>query len=39
MRFVLFLSGLTARLLLNRHRMAAWDADWRMTSRRWNTFT
>jgi hypothetical protein len=35
----LFLSGLTARLLLNRHRMAAWDTDWRTTGPRWNTFT
>lgn len=35
----LFLSGLTARLLLNRHRMAAWDADWRTTAPRWTTRT
>jgi hypothetical protein len=35
----LFLSGLTARLLLNRHRMAAWDADWRTTGPRWSTLT
>jgi hypothetical protein len=33
----LFLSGLTARLLLNRHRMADWDADWRATAPRWST--
>jgi hypothetical protein len=33
----LFLSGLTARLVLNRHRMAAWDADWRATGPRWST--
>jgi hypothetical protein len=35
----LFLSGLTARLLLNRHRMAAWDAEWRTTGPRWSTRT
>jgi hypothetical protein len=35
----LFLAGLTARLLLNRHRMAAWDADWRTTGPRWTTRT
>jgi hypothetical protein len=36
---ILFLSGLTARLLLNRHRMAAWDADWRTTGPRWSPLT
>jgi hypothetical protein len=36
---ILFLSGLTARLLLSRHRLAAWDADWRMTSPTWSTRT
>jgi hypothetical protein len=35
----LFLSSLTARLLLNRHRMAAWDADWRTTGPRWSTLS
>ena len=34
---VLLLSGLTARLLLNRHRMDAWDADWRTTGPSWST--
>ena len=33
----LVLSGLVARLLMNRHRMAAWDDDWRVTAPRWNT--
>jgi hypothetical protein len=33
----LLLSSLAARLLLNRHRMAAWDDDWRATGPRWNT--
>ena len=33
----LFLSALTARLVLNRHRMAAWDADWSTTGPRWST--
>jgi hypothetical protein len=36
---LLFLSGLIARLLLYRQRMAAWDAAWSATARRWNTFT
>jgi hypothetical protein len=36
---ILFLSGLTARLLLNRHRMAAWDTAWRTTGPNWTTRT
>jgi hypothetical protein len=35
----LFLTGLIARLLLNRHRMAAWDTAWRTTGPSWSTRT
>ncbi len=31
----LLLSAVGARLVLNRRRMAAWDADWRVTAPRW----
>ena len=31
----LLLSAVGARLVLNRRRMAAWDADWRVPAPRW----
>jgi hypothetical protein len=31
----LTVTGVLARRALDRHRMAAWDADWRATGRRW----
>jgi len=33
----LTLAGALARRTLNRHRIAAWDADWHATGPRWTT--
>lgn len=36
---ILAITGLAARRVLDRHRIAAWDAQWRTTGPRWTTRT
>lgn len=36
---ILAIAGLAARRVLDRRRIAAWDADWRVTGPRWTTRT
>ena len=33
--FILLCAGLLAHAMLGRRRMAAWDADWRVTEPQW----